>query len=347
MEFTAKTISEFLKGEIVGNPDEKVSEISKIEEGKNGSLSFLSNPKYTKYLYSTESSIVLVNKSLKLENEVRATLILVEDAYEAFASLLQLYAQALPRKTGIDNNTHVSSGSTYGSNIYLGAFAFIGENVKIGDNVSIYPQVFIGDNVIIGNDTTLFPGVKVYHDCTIGSNCTVHAGSVIGSDGFGFAPQQESEFKKIPQIGNVVIEDFVEIGANVTIDRATIGSTIIRKGVKLDNLIQVAHNVEIGENTVIAAQTGISGSTKIGRDNMIAGQVGLVGHIKIADGVKIGAQSGVTNSVDKEGEIILGSPAYNISEKRREYAVSRQLPTLYKRITELEKEIQKLRESEK
>ncbi len=347
MEFTAKTISEFLKGEIIGNPDVKVSEISKIEEGKKGSLSFLSNPKYTKYLYTTESSIVLVNRSLKLENEVKATLILVEDAYESFASLLQLYAQSIPRKTGIDKNVHISSSSTYGKNIYLGEFAYIGENVKIGDNVSIFPQVFIGDNVTIGNNTMLYPGVKIYHDCIIGANCTVHAGSVIGSDGFGFAPQQDNAYKKIPQIGNVIIEDFVEIGSNVTIDRATFGSTIIRKGVKLDNLIQVAHNVEIGENTVIAAQSGISGSTKIGRDAMIAGQVGIVGHIRIANGVKIGAQSGVSNSVDKEGEIILGSPAYNISEKRREYAVSRQLPAIYKRINELEKEIQRLKESEK
>lgn len=347
MEFTAKSISEFLKGEIVGNPDVKVSEISKIEEGKKGSLSFLSNPKYTKFLYNTESSIVLVNRNLKIEEEVKATLILVDDAYEAFASLLSLYAQSLPKKSGIDKNVYIGSSSSYGKEPYIGEFSYIGDNVKIGDKVSIYPQVYIGDNVTIGSGTTLFPGVKIYHNCMIGANCTIHGGAVIGSDGFGFAPQQDNEYKKIPQIGNVIIEDSVEIGSNVTIDRATFGSTIIRKGVKLDNLIQVAHNVEIGENTVIAAQSGISGSTKIGRDVMIAGQVGIVGHIKIADGVKIGAQSGVSNSIDKEGEIVLGSPAYNIGEKRREFAVSRQLPAIYKRIVELEKEVQRLSESKK
>ena len=347
MEFTAKMISEFLKGEIIGNPDVKVSDISKIEEGKKGSLSFLANPKYTKYLYTTESSIVLINKNLKLEDKVKATLILVDDAYESFASLLNLYVQSLPKKTGIDEEVYISPSSSYGKNVYIGRFTYIGDNVKIGNNVSLYPQVYIGDNVTIGDGTTLFPGVKIYHDCKIGAECTIHAGTVIGSDGFGFAPQQDNVYKKIPQIGNVIIEDSVEIGANVTIDRATMGSTIIRKGVKLDNLIQVAHNVEIGENTVIAAQSGISGSTKVGRDVMIAGQVGIVGHIQIADSVKIGAQSGVTNNIDKEGEIVLGSPAYTINEKRREYVVSRQLPTLYKRIAELEKEIQNLKESEK
>ncbi|MBN2613781.1 MAG: UDP-3-O-(3-hydroxymyristoyl)glucosamine N-acyltransferase [Bacteroidales bacterium] len=347
MEFTAKTISEFLRGTIVGNPDEKVSEISKIEEGKKGSLSFLSNPKYTKYLYTTDASIVLVNKDLTLEDKVKATLILVDNAYEAFASLLQLYTQSLPKKLGIDKEVYISSTCKYGKDIYIGAFTYIGENVKIGNNVSLYPQVYVGDNVTIGDNTIIYPGVKIYHDCIIGSGCTIHGSTVIGSDGFGFAPQQDNEYKKIPQIGNVIIEDSVEIGSNVSIDRATIGSTIIRKGVKIDNLIQVAHNVEIGANTVIAAQSGISGSTKIGKDVMIAGQVGIVGHIRIADGVKIGAQSGVTNSIDKEGEIILGSPAYNISEKRREFAVARQLPNIYKKITDLEKEVQRLKDGEK
>ena len=343
MEFTAKAISEFLNGEIIGDPDVKVSDISKIEEGKNGTLSFLANPKYNKYLYTTESSIVLINKGLKLEHKTNATLIRVEDAYQAFASLLNLYVQSLPKKSGIDKNVSIHPTAIYGKNSYIGAFVCIGENVRIGDNASIYPQVYLGDNVTIGDNTTLFPGVKIYHDCHIGSGCTVHAGTIIGSDGFGFAPQSGNNYKKIPQIGNVVIADEVEIGANVTIDRATIGSTIIGKGAKLDNLIQIAHNVEIGENTVIIAQAGVAGSTKIGSNCIIAAQAGVVGHLKIAANVIIGAQSGVTHNLEKEGEIVLGSPAYSAGDKKREIAVSRQLPSLYKRLNELEKEVQRLK----
>ncbi len=343
MEFTAKAISEFLGGEIVGDPNAVVSDVSRIEEGRKGTLSFLANPKYTKYLYTTDSSIVLVNKSLKLEKSVQTTLIKVDDAYQAFASLLNQYVQNIPKKTGIDETACIDASSVYGKNAYVGAFTFIGKNVKIGDDVSLYPQVYIGDNVTIGANTVLYPGVKVYHDCHIGSNCTLHAGTIVGSDGFGFVHEAGQNYKKIPQIGNVIIKDDVEIGANVTIDRATIGSTIIGKGVKLDNLIQIAHNVEIGDNTVIIAQAGVAGSTKIGKNCIIAAQAGIVGHLKIVDNVIIGAQSGVTNNILKEGVTILGSPAYNAGEKKREIAVTRQLPSLFKRFSELEKEIEKLK----
>jgi UDP-3-O-[3-hydroxymyristoyl] glucosamine N-acyltransferase len=343
MEFTAKTISDFLGGEIVGDPKVVINDISKIEEGRKGTLSFLANPKYTKYLYTTESSIVLVNKSLKLEHDVKSTLIKVDDAYQAFASLLNMYTQSIPKNMGVDDNIHIDSSSVYGKNAYIGAFTYIGKNVKIGDNVSLYPQVYIGDNVTLGNNTILYPGVKVYQDCHIGSNCTLHAGTVIGSDGFGYAHQSGENYQKIPQIGNVIIKDDVEIGANVTVDRATIGSTIIGKGAKLDNLIQIAHNVEIGENTVVIAQAGIAGSTKVGKNCIIAAQAGIVGHLKIADKVIIGAQSGVSNNIEKEGEIVLGAPAYNAGEKKREFAVARQLPSLYKRFNALEKEVEMLK----
>lgn len=343
MEFTAKAISDFLRGEIVGDPEVKVNDFSRIEEGRKGTLSFLANPKYTKYLYSTDSSIVLVNKKLKLEQNVNATLIRVDDAYQAFASLLNQYAQAFPRNTGVDSKSCIDDSSVIGKNAYVGAFTFIGKNVRIGDNVSLYPQVYIGDNVKIGDNTTLFPGVKVYHDCLIGSDCTIHAGTVVGSDGFGFAPQEDHNYKKVPQIGNVIIKDNVEIGANVTIDRATIGSTIIGQGVKLDNLIQIAHNVEIGDNTVIIAQAGIAGSTKVGKNCIIAAQAGIVGHLKIANDVKIGAQSGVTNSIENEGEMVLGSPAYDARIKKREFVVSKQLPSMYRRFNVLEKEVEILK----
>ena len=343
MEFTAKAISDFLGGEIVGDPDIVVSDVSRIEEGRKGTLSFLANPKYTKYLYTTDSSIVLVNKNLELEKNVRATLIRVDDAYQAFASLLNQYVQAIPKKTGVDETVRIDTSSVYGKNAYIGAFTYIGKNVKIGDDVSLYPQVYIGDNVTIGNNTILYPGVKIYHDCHIGSNCTLHAGTIVGSDGFGFVHEAGKNYKKIPQIGNVIIKDDVEIGANVTVDRATIGSTIIGKGAKLDNLIQIAHNVEIGDNTVIIAQAGIAGSTKIGRNCIIAAQAGIVGHLKIADNVIIGAQSGVSNNVLKEGETVFGSPAHKSSEKKRELAVSRQLPSLFKQVNELIKEVEKLK----
>ena len=347
MEFTAKAIAEYLKGEIEGDAETKVNGISKIEEGTPGTISFLANLKYEKYLYTTNASIVLVNKDLKVQKKVKSTLLRVDDAYQAFANLLDLYAQSLQQKKGIDKMAVMAETAKIGKDVYIGALAYIGENVELGDNVKIYPHVYLGDNVIVKSNTTLFSGVKVYHDCKIGSNCSMHSGVIIGSDGFGFAHQSDNNFKKVPQLGNVIIEDNVEIGANTTVDRATLGSTIIRKGVKLDNLIQIAHNVEIGENGVIAAQTGIAGSTKIGKGCMIAAQVGIVGHIKIADNVKIGAQSGVTNNIDKQGEIVLGSPAFNIYSKRRAIAIYRNLPELIQKINSLERELKNLREKEK
>jgi UDP-3-O-[3-hydroxymyristoyl] glucosamine N-acyltransferase len=342
MEFTAKMIAEYLKGEIEGNPEEKVSDISRIEDGKKGTLAFLANPKYNKYLYETKASIVLINKDLELEQKVQTTLIRVNDAYQAFASLLQLYTSSLPQKTGIDPQTSIEKSVTLGKDCYLGAFAVLGENVKVGNNVKIYPQVYLGDNVTVGDNTIIYAGVKIYKECTVGNNCIIHSGTVIGSDGFGFAPQ-EGTYQKIPQIGNVVIEDDVEIGSNVSVDRATIGSTIIHKGVKLDNLIQVAHNVEIGENTGCAAQVGISGSSKLGKNCIVAGQVGIVGHLTIADNTIIGAQSGVTNNIEEKGKVILGSPAYNISDSRKSIAVYRKLPELYKKVNELERELKQLK----
>ena len=347
MEFTAKAIAEYLKGEIDGDTEVKVSDISRIEEGKTGTLSFLANPKYEKFLYRTQASIVLVNKDLKLDKKVKSTLIRVDDAYQAFASLLDLYTQSLPQKKGIHKMAVLSETSKIGKDVYIGAFVYIGDNVILGDNVKIYPNVYSGDNAVIRNNTIINSGVDIYHDCIIGADCIIHSGVIIGSDGFGFVPLKDNNYKKIPQLGNVIIEDNVEIGANSAIDRATMGSTIIRKGVKLDNFIQIAHNVEIGENTVIAAQSGIAGSTKIGKDCMIAAQVGIVGHLKIANEVKIGAQSGVTNNIDKPGEVVLGSPALNINNKRRLIAIYRNLPDLLRKINNLESEIKKLREKEK
>ncbi|HBX52898.1 MAG: UDP-3-O-(3-hydroxymyristoyl)glucosamine N-acyltransferase [Bacteroidetes bacterium RIFOXYA12_FULL_35_11] len=345
MEFTAKAIATFLKGNVEGNPEAVVTTVSKIEEGKPGSLCFLANPQYTHFIYTTEATIVLVNNNFKAEKPVAATLIRVENAYEAFASLLELYNQSLPQPKGIDKMTFIDESAIIGENIYLGAFAYIGKNVKIGNNVKIYPQVFIGENVQIGDNTILYAGVKIYHACVIGSDCILHSGVVIGADGFGFAMQSADSYKKVPQIGNVVIEDKVEVGANTTIDRATIGSTIIRKGVKFDNLIQIAHNVEIGENTVICAQTGISGSTKIGKKCMIAGQVGVIGHISIADEVKIAAQSGIGTTIKEKGIIVQGSPSFNIHEYQKSYVLFKQLPQLRKQILELQKEIKNLKES--
>lgn len=344
MEFTAQIIADFLKGDIEGNPDEKVNNISRIEEGKKGTLAFLANPKYEKYLYTCEASIILVNRSQKLEEAVNSTLIRVDDAYKAFAALLNLYTSSLPQKKGIDPNCSVSESAEVGDDCYIGDFAFLGDNVKVGNNVKIYPQVYIGDNVQIGDNTILYPGVKVYKECSIGKNCIIHSSTVIGSDGFGFAPA-EGEYQKIPQIGNVIIEDDVEIGSNVSVDRATIGSTFIRRGVKLDNLIQIAHNVEVGENTGMAAQVGISGSTKIGANCIIAGQAGIVGHLNITNKTIIAAQSGVTTSIKNEGEILLGSPAFDLRKARRSIAVYQKLPELYSRINELEKELKKLQES--
>ena len=344
MEFTARQIAAFLNGEIEGDPEVKVNNVTGIEEGKSGTLSFLANPKYEKYLYTTESSIVLINRDLVLEKAVKATLIKVDNAYEAFASLLQMYEQAKPKATGVSSLSSIDSTASIGDNPFVGDFTVISKNVRIGNNVRLYPQVYIGENSVIGDDTVLYPGVKVYPDSVIGSRCIIHSGTVVGSDGFGFASQDGTRYKKIPQLGNVVIEDDVELGSNVSIDRATMGSTIIRKGVKLDNLIQIAHNVEIGEHTIIVAQAGIAGSTKIGARCMIGGQVGIIGHLTIADDVKIGAQAGVSNNVKIPGEILLGSPAMKIGEKKRAIAVYKKLPELYILINKMEKDLEKLKE---
>ncbi len=344
MEFTARQISDLLHGTVEGDPGIKVSRLSKIEEGREGDLTFLANPKYTPFIYTTKASVIIVNKDFVPEQAIASTLVKVDNAYEAFVKLLEIYNQIQRDKKGIEQPSFISSSASLGENCYVGAFAYIGNNAKIGNNVKIYPQVYVGDNVLIGDNTTLFSGSKVYSDCVVGNHCTLHTGTVIGADGFGFTPNQENQYQKVAQIGNVILEDHVEIGANTTIDRATLGSTIIRKGVKLDNLIQIAHNVEIGENTVIAAQTGIAGSTKIGKDCMIGGQVGIVGHITIADKVKIAAQSGVGSSVTNEGEIIQGSPAFGIGDYKRTYVVFRKLPALEKRIKELEQMISDLRQ---
>jgi UDP-3-O-[3-hydroxymyristoyl] glucosamine N-acyltransferase len=343
MEFTAETIAVFLKGEIEGNPDIKVNSVAKIEEGHNGALSFLANPKYEHYLYTTQSSVVLVNKNFKPSSGVDATLIRVENAYEAFASLLQLVDQARPRKKGIHVTAIIEDTAMIGSDVYIGPYTYIGENCVIGDGCSIFPHVYIGDNTKLGINCKINPGVKIYHDCLIGEGCIIHAGSVIGSDGFGYAPQSESEYMKIPQLGNVVLEDHVEIGANVTIDRATMGSTIIRKGVKLDNLIQIGHNVEVGDNTVMAAQTGIAGSTKIGKNCMFGGQVGIAGHIKIANETKIGAQGGILGSIKEENTIILGSPAFNYKQYFKSSVIFKNLPELKMKIDTLERDVESMK----
>ena len=342
MEFSAKQIAQIIDGIVEGDENILVSNLSKIEEGTIGTLSFLANPAYTNYIYSTNASIVIVNKSFVLENPVKSscTLIRVENAYESFAKLLELYNQINTEKEGVEQPSFVSSNATIGENCYVGAFAYIGQNVSIGNHVKIYPHVYIGDNCKIGNNTTLFSGVKIYHDCLIGKNCTIHASTVVGSDGFGFAPNNEGHvFTKVPQIGNVIIEDDVEIGSNSSIDRATLGSTILRKGVKLDNLVQIAHNVEIGENTVIAGLSGIAGSTKVGKNCMIGAQVGVAGHLRIANGVKIAGQSGIGSNIDKEGEILQGSPAFNIGEFKRSYVLFRGLPKLSDKVSDLTKKI--------
>ena len=337
MEFSAAQIAELLGGKVDGNPDTKVSNLSKIEEGISGTLSFLANPKYTPFIYSTDASIVVVNNSFVAEKELKSgcTLIRVEDAYGSFAKLLGLYEQIKGEKKGIEQPSFIHPTATLGENCYVGAFAYVGENVQIGNNVKIYPQVYIGDNTKVGDNCILFAGVKIYNDCVIGNHCTIHASSVIGSDGFGFAPNSENNYAKVPQIGNVVLEDHVEIGSNSSVDRATLGSTIIRKGVKIDNLVQIAHNVEIGENTVIAGQTGVAGSTKIGKNCMIGGQVGIVGHIRIADGTKINAQSGVSKSIEEPNMVVTGSPAFAYASALRAQAVFRRLPDIEKQIAEL------------
>lgn len=338
MKFTVQQIADILKGEIEGNPTAEVWTLSKIEEGKQGSISFLSNEKYTPYIYSTNATATIVAKSFVAEKKINTTLIRVENAYEAFSKLLEFYNQSKSNKTGIEKNSYVSNTAALGKNVYIGAFAYIGNNVSLGDNVKIYPNTTIGDNVTIGSDTTIFSGVHIYSETQIGNNCTVHSGCVIGSDGFGFSNNKEGIYSKVPQIGNVIIEDYVDIGAATTIDRATLGSTIIRKGVKLDNQIQIAHNVEIGKNTVIAAQTGIAGSTKVGENCMIGGQVGMVGHITIGNNVKVQAQTGIARNV-KNNEVLQGTPALGYVEFNKSYVHFKNLSNLVSKVDDLENKI--------
>ena len=338
MKFTATQIAGILEGDIVGNPDVEVSNLSKIEEGTEGSLTFLANPKYKPFIYSTKASITIVNKNFEPENNISTTLIKVEDAYKAFSKLLEYYNQIKLNKSGIEQPSFIAKSSKHGDNIYIGAFTYIGENVSIGENVKIFPNCYIGDNVAIDDNTILFAGAKVYSDCIIGKNCVVNSGAIIGADGFGFVPDEKGEYSKVPQIGNVILEDFVDIGAATTIDRATLGSTIIRRGVKLDNQIQIAHNVEIGKNTVIAAQTGIAGSTKIGENCQIGGQVGFAGHLTIGNNVKIQAQSGIGRNI-KDDEVLQGSPAFGYGDFNKSYVYFKNLPKIMKEINEIDKKV--------
>lgn len=337
MKFTAEQIASILEGEVVGDPNAEVYKLAKIEEGTTGSLTFLANPKYANYIYSTDATIAIVNKTFVADQEIKATLIKVEDAYKSFSKLLEYYNQVKLMKSGIEQPSVISDGVQYGENLYLGSFCYIGQNVKIGTNVKIYPNSFIGDNVIIGDNCVFFAGVRIYSETEIGNNVTIHSGTIVGSDGFGFAPQEDGTYVKVPQIGNVIIEDHVEIGSCSTLDRATLGSTIIRKGAKLDNQIQIAHNVEIGENTVIAAQTGIAGSTKIGKNCMIGGQVGVAGHLTIGDYVKVQAQSGIGKNL-KDNEVVQGSPAFNYGDFAKSFVHFKNLPKIVKDLEELKKD---------
>lgn len=334
MEFSAEQIAGLLNGQIEGDTTVKISKLAKIEEGVEGAISFLANPKYTPYIYTTKASLVIVNKDLTLTAPVATTLIRVDSAEVAFAKLLEMYNQVKLNKSGISKHGYISDKAQVGDNLYLGEFAVISDNAKIGNNVKIYPQVFIGENVVIADNTTLFAGVKIYSETQIGNNCIIHSGAVIGSDGFRFDPNNH---QKVPQIGNVIIEDDVEIGANCTIDRATLGSTILRRGVKFDNLIHIAHNVEVGENTYIAASTSIAGSAKIGKGCMISGQVAIIGHITVADGTIITAQSGISKSIIKRGEILMGSPAFDINKYRKAYVHFRNLDAIVQRLERLER----------
>jgi UDP-3-O-[3-hydroxymyristoyl] glucosamine N-acyltransferase len=343
MQFSAAQIAMMINGQLEGDATVAVGNFGKIEEATTGDIAFLANPKYEDYLYTTKASIVIVNNTLELKQPVSATLLRVPDAYAAFAALLSKYQEIVSQQlSGIQQPSYIASSAKLGEYVYVGAFAYIGEQVTIGNNVKVYPGAFIGNNVTIADNCIIYPGVKIYHDCVLGSHVTIHAGSVIGGDGFGFAPMADGTFKKIPQIGNVILEDYVEIGANATIDRATMGSTIVKRGAKLDNLIQVGHNAEIGSNTVVAAQAGVSGSTKVGSNVMIGGQAGIVGHITIADGSRINAQSGVSKSIKTPNTTVTGSPAYDFTATLRSQALSRNLPSFEKRITELEKLVQQL-----
>lgn len=338
MKFTATQIAGILEGDIVGNPDVEVFKLSKIEEGEEGSLTFLANPKYKPFIYSTKASITIVNKDFEADNTISSTLIKVDDAYESFSKLLEYYNQVKMNKSGVEQPCFISDSATYGNNIYIGAFSYIGENVTIGNNVKIYPNTYLGDNVTVGDDVVIFAGAKIYSETVIGNNCVINSGAIIGADGFGFAPNKDGEYKKVPQTGNVILEDFVDIGAATTIDRATLGSTIIRRGVKLDNQIQIAHNVEIGKNTVIAAQTGIAGSTKIGENCQIGGQVGIVGHISIGNNVRIQAQSGIGRNV-KDNEVIQGSPALPYADYNKSYVHFKNLPKIVKSLNDIENKL--------
>ena len=338
MEFTAEQIAGILEGEIQGNPEAKVSKLAKIEEGVDGALTFLANPKYTPHIYTTQASVTIVNKDFVPEKEITTTLIKVDDAYKSFSKLLEYYNQVKNNKVGIENPSFKSDTATYGENVYLGAFSYLGDNVVLGDNVKIYPHAYIGDNTTIGNNVTIFSGAKVYSETVIGNNCVINSGAIIGADGFGYAPDENGEFQKIPQIGNVILEDNVEIGAAATIDRATLGSTIIRRGVKLDNQVHVAHNVEIGSHTVIAAQTGIAGSTKIGEYCMFGGQVGVAGHMTIGNKVRVQAQTGIGHRV-KDGEKLYGSPAIDYGNYVKSYVHFKNLPKIVSQLNKLEKKI--------
>jgi len=345
MQFTAHELSLMLNGTVEGDASVAVNQLAKIEEAQAGSLTFLANPRYQQYLYTTNASVVIVNNDQALAQPVKATLIRVPNAYSAITVLLEKYNTIKLNKTGVEQPCFIHPSAKIGEDVYVGAFAYIGPNVTIGNNCKIYPNCFIADDVILGSNVTLFPGVKIYFDCVLGNNVIIHSGTIIGADGFGFAPAGDGTYTKISQIGNVLIEDDVEIGSNTTVDRATMGSTVIRKGVKLDNLIQIAHNVEIGANTVVAAQTGISGSTKIGENCIIGGQVGIVGHITIAKGSQIQAQSGVSRTITEEGKKWMGSPAFPLNDHMRSQIVINRLPGLEKRINELEKIITELKKS--
>jgi UDP-3-O-[3-hydroxymyristoyl] glucosamine N-acyltransferase len=343
MQFSAQDIAGLLKGTVEGDPSVTVGQLAKIEEAQSGALSFLANPKYEPFLYTTNASIVIVNNDLQLAQPVKATLIRVENAYSAFSVLLEQYNTFKLAKSGIEEPNFIHPSATLGDNVYVGAFAYIGPDVKIGNNSKIYPHTYIGDNVTIGDNTTLFANVKVYFDCVIGNGVTIHSGAVIGSDGFGFAPNADGTYTKVAQIGNVILGDNVEVGSNTTIDRATMGSTVIHKGAKLDNLVQIAHNVEVGSNTVIAAQTGIAGSSKIGENVIFGGQVGVAGHLTIASRTQAQAQSGLGKTIKEEGKKVAGSPAFDFGDERRSNVVFQRLPALEKRIWELEKIIEDLK----
>jgi UDP-3-O-[3-hydroxymyristoyl] glucosamine N-acyltransferase len=343
MQFSAAQIAMMINGKVEGNAETTVASFGKIEEAEPGQLAFLANPKYEKYLYSSNASIIIINEAQEIKEPVTATLIKVPDAYSSFAILLDKYQQIQQQQLkGIQQPAYIDATARVGENVFIGAFAYLGEKVIVAEGTKIYPNVYLGNNVQVGENTIIHPGVKIYHDCIIGKNVTIHAGAVIGSDGFGFAPQSDGTLKKIPQIGNVVVEDGVEIGANTTIDRATIGSTLIRSGAKLDNLVQIAHNVEVGYHSVIAAQAGISGSSKVGNGVMIGGQAGIAGHLQIADGSKINAQSGLGKSLKKPNTAVTGSPAYDYNTAIRSQATARNLPEMEKRLALLEKIIKEL-----